>query len=68
MDKEDALSDNSDKALEKMGIDLKMEPMNYLRSLYANDDFQKLKQVEEEEMYSQAKKDVENKQFIGEMD
>jgi hypothetical protein len=32
--------------------------MSYLRSLYANDDFQKLKKVEEEEMYSQAKKDV----------
>jgi hypothetical protein len=62
------LSDNSDKALQQMGIDLKMEPMSYLRSLYANDDFQKLKKVEEEEMYCQAKKEVENRQFIGEMD
>ena len=42
--------------------------MSYLRSLYGNDDFQKLKKVEEEEMYSQAKKEVQNKQFIGEMD
>lgn len=57
-DREDALSQNSDRELEKIGINLNNEPMSYLRSLYANDDFQKLKKVEEEEMYSQAKKDV----------
>ena len=51
-----------------MNTDDELDPRNFLRNLYANDNYQKLKENTEKEIVSHAKLEVENKHFLGEMD
>lgn len=45
-----------------------MDPRNFMRNLYANDGYQKLKANTEQCIVENAKTEVENKHFISEMD
>ena len=61
--------DDEQKELESvMNTDDELDPRNFLRNLYANDNYQKLKENTEKEIVSHAKLEVENKHFLGEMD
>ena len=51
-----------------LNTDDELDPRNFLRNLYANDNYQKLKENTEKEIVSHAKLEVENKHFLGEMD
>ena len=49
-------------------VDDELDPRNFLRNLYANDNYQQLKESTEKEIVSQAKLEVENKHFLADMD
>ena len=45
-----------------------MDPRNFMRNLYADDNYIKIKEGTEKQIVAAAKTEVENKHFINEMD
>jgi hypothetical protein len=45
-----------------------MDPRNFMRNLYADNGYRKLKEGTEKQIVTQAQNEVENKHFLNEMD